>query len=150
MEKRRIVIASDHAGYPLKQALIALLEAEGYPVADMGTNSTDSCDYPVYAEKACTYLTAGNADLCILCCGTGIGMSMAANKVRGIRAACCSDIFSTKFTRLHNNANVLCLGARVLGEGLAWELVQAFVTTEFEGGKHERRVNMIHDIEARN
>lgn len=149
MEKRRIVIASDHAGYPLKQALIALLEAEGYPVADMGTNSTDSCDYPVYAEKACTYLTAGNADLCILCCGTGIGMSMAANKVKGIRAACCSDIFSTKFTRLHNDANVLCLGARVLGEGLAWELVQAFVTTEFEGGKHERRVNMIHDIEAR-
>lgn len=149
MEKRRIVIAADHAGYPLKTALIELLTAEGYPVTDMGTNSTESCDYPIYAEKACSFLMEGGADLCILCCGTGIGMSMAANKVTGIRAACCTDIFSTKFTRLHNDANVLCLGARVLGEGLAWELVQAFVTTDFEGGKHARRVGMITDIEAR-
>ena len=148
MEKK-IVIASDHAGYPLKTALIPLFEAEGYEVIDCGTDSTASCDYPVYAEKLCGVIIAGEAPLGILCCGTGIGMSMAANKVKGIRAACCSDIFSAKFTRLHNDANVLCLGARVLGEGLAWELAKVFAETGFEGGKHQRRVDMIHDIEKR-
>lgn len=145
--KKTIVLASDHAGYPLKTALIPLLRDEGYTVIDCGTNSTESCDYPIYAEKACGKVVSGEADLCILCCGTGIGMSMAANKVRGIRAACCSDIFSAKYTRLHNDANVLCLGARVLGEGLAWELAKVFVETGYEGGKHARRVAMIHDIE---
>ena len=92
----------------------------------------------------------GKAELCILVCGTGIGMSMAANKVKGIRAACCSDTYSAKYTRLHNDANVLCMGARVVGEGLAYEIAKVFLETEFEGGKHLRRVNMISDIESKN
>jgi len=149
MEKRKLVLASDHAGFYLKHALVKLFTDAGYDVIDAGTDSDASCDYPVYAEKLCNILINKEADLGILCCGTGIGMSMAANKVKGIRAACCSDIFSAKFTRLHNDANVLCLGARVVGEGLAWELAETFVNTEFEGGKHARRVNMIADIENR-
>ena len=147
MEKK-IVIASDHAGYPLKTALVKLFESEGYEVIDCGTDSTESCDYPVYAQKLCGVITSGEAALGILCCGTGIGMSMAANKVKGIRAACCSDIFSAKFTRLHNDANVLCLGARVIGEGLAIELCDIFLDTLPEGGRHAARVDMIREIEA--
>ena len=149
MEKRKIVLASDHAGFYLKNSLVKLFTDAGYSVIDAGTDSDASCDYPIYAEKLCGILINKDADIGILCCGTGIGMSMAANKVKGIRAACCSDIFSAKFTRLHNDANVLCLGARVVGEGLAWELAETFVNTEFEGGKHARRVNMISDIENR-
>lgn len=144
---KKIVMASDHAGFELKNTLVQLLKDDGYNVEDAGTYSKDSCDYPMYAEKACNYMLDGNAELCILVCGTGIGMSMAANKVKGIRAACCSDTYSAKFTRLHNNANVLCMGARVVGEGLAYEIAKVFLDTEFEGGKHLRRVNMISDIE---
>ncbi len=149
MEKKKIVLASDHAGFYLKNALVKLFKEAGYEVIDEGTDSDASCDYPVYAEKLCKTILCGEAELGILCCGTGIGMSMAANKVKGIRAACCSDIFSAKFTRLHNDANVLCLGARVVGEGLAWELAETFVTTPFEGGKHARRIGLISDIEER-
>ena len=149
MNKKTIVLASDHAGYPLKQALKARLEEAGYPTVDMGTDSTASCDYPVYAERGCRKLLEGGGDLCILCCGTGVGMSMAANKIRGIRAACCSDVYSARYTRLHNDANVLCLGARVVGEGLAWDLAEAFITTEFEGGKHARRVGLIMDLDTK-
>lgn len=144
---KKIVMASDHAGFELKNTLVQLLKDDGYNVEDAGTYSKDSCDYPMYAEKACNYMLDGNAELCILVCGTGIGMSMAANKVKGIRAACCSDTYSAKFTRLHNDANVLCMGARVVGEGLAYEIAKVFLDTEFEGGKHLRRVNMISDIE---
>ena len=115
---------------------------------DAGTDSSASCDYPVYAEKACRILLAGDADLALLVCGTGVGMSLAANKIPGVRAACCSDVYTAKFTRLHNDANALCLGARVLGEGLAREIADIFVSTEFEGGKHARRVDMIRKIEA--
>lgn len=147
MDKKKLVLASDHAGFYLKNALVKLFTEAGYDVIDCGTDSDASCDYPVFAEKLCAKINSGEAELGILCCGTGIGMSMAANKVKGIRAACCSDIFSAKFTRLHNDANVLCLGARVVGEGLAWELAECFVTTPFEGGKHARRVGLIHDIE---
>lgn len=144
---KKIVMASDHAGFELKNTLVQLLRDEGYTVEDAGTYSKDSCDYPMYAEKACRYMLDGNAELCILVCGTGIGMSMAANKVKGIRAACCSDTYSAKYTRLHNDANVLCMGARVVGEGLAYEIAKVFLETEFEGGKHLRRVNLITDIE---
>lgn len=144
---KRIVIASDHAATELKKSLKKQLEEAGYTVEDVGTYTTDSCDYPVYAEKACRYMLDGNADLCVLCCGTGIGMSIAANKIKGIRAACCSDTYSSKFTRLHNDANVICVGARVVGKGLAWEIVRTFVETEFEGGKHQRRVDMITALE---
>ena len=147
--KKTIVLASDHAGYPLKEALKSHLAAAGYPTVDAGTDSTASCDYPVYAEAGCRTLLAGHGDLCILCCGTGIGMSMAANKIRGIRAACCSDTYSARYTRLHNDANVLCLGARVVGEGLAWELAETFIETDFEGGKHARRVGLITSLEER-
>ena len=149
MEKKTIALASDHAGFPLKEALKKKLTEEGYAVADAGCDSAESCDYPIYAEKGCRLVLEGKADLCVLCCGTGVGMSIAANKIRGIRAACCSDVFSARYTRLHNDANVLCLGARVVGEGLAWELVTAFVTSGFEGGKHARRVGLLADLENR-
>lgn len=151
--KKRLVFAADHAGYMLKNYLLSVFKNQGYETVDVGTNSAESCDYPLFAEKACDLVTAGEADLAILCCGTGIGMSIAANKVKGIRAACCSDIFSAKFTRLHNDANVLCLGARVVGEGLAEELATVFVETGYEGidgGKHARRVGLITEIENKN
>ena len=144
---KKIVMASDHAGFDLKNTLVEQLKNDGYEVEDAGTYSKDSCDYPVFAEKACRYMLDGKAELCILVCGTGIGMSMAANKVKGIRAACCSDTYSAKYTRLHNDANVLCMGARVVGEGLASEIAKVFLETEFEGGKHLRRINMISDLE---
>lgn len=140
-------MASDHAGFDLKNTLVEQLKNDGYEVEDAGTYSKDSCDYPVFSEKACRYMLDGKAELCILVCGTGIGMSMAANKVKGIRAACCSDTYSAKYTRLHNDANVLCMGARVVGEGLAYEIAKVFLETEFEGGKHLRRINMISDLE---
>ena len=149
-EKMTVVLGADHAGLPLKNALKKLFEADGYKTVDVGTYSPESCDYPIYAEKTCRALLAGDGTLAVLCCGTGIGMSIAANKIKGIRAACCSDIFSAKFTRLHNDANVLCLGARVVGEGLAWELAKTFVETGFEGGKHARRVALIADLEEKN
>ena len=146
-DKKTIALASDHAGYPLKEALLKHLAGRGFDCIDCGTNSTDSCDYPDFAVSGCCKVLDGAADLTILCCGTGIGMSMAANKLKGIRAACCSDVFSARYTRLHNDANVLCLGARVVGEGLAVELVDAFVDTGFEGGKHQRRIDLIADLE---
>lgn len=149
MTKGKIVFASDHAGYSLKNKLMLLLRNEGYDVSDVGAFSEESCDYPVFAELACDAVLHQKAERAILICGTGVGMSMAANKINGVRAACCSDVFSTKYTRLHNDANVLCLGARVLGEGLAFELVKIFVETEYEGGKHARRVAMLSELEEK-
>lgn len=146
-DNKIIALASDHAGYPLKEFLIKHLNSRGIDTIDCGTNNTDSCDYPDFAVSGCCKVLDGDADLTILCCGTGIGMSMAANKIHGIRAACCSDIFSARYTRLHNNANVLCLGARVVGEGLAAELADAFIDSGFEGGKHQRRIDMITELE---
>ena len=140
INKITVALASDHAGFPLKEALISHLSARNIDCIDCGTNNTESCDYPDYAVSGCYKVLDGAADLTILCCGTGIGMSMAANKLKGIRAACCSDIFSAKFTRLHNDANILCLGGRVVGAGLAIEMVDVFLNTEFEGGRHQRRV----------
>ena len=140
-----IGIASDHAGFALKGVVKAYLTEKGYTVIDCGTDSEASCDYPVFAKALCKEINDGNAQLGILICGTGIGMSMAANKVKGIRAALCSDCFSAKFTRAHNDSNVMCLGARVMGEGLALELVDIFLNTPFEGGKHLRRINMLED-----
>ena len=140
-----LVIASDHAGYGLKENIKKYLIEQGHSVIDCGTNSEESCDYPVFAKALCKEINDGNAELGILVCGTGIGMSMAANKVKGIRAALCSDYFSAKFTRAHNDANVMCLGARVMGEGLALELIDVFLNTPFEGGKHLRRINMFEE-----
>ncbi len=144
---KRIVIGADHGGYELKNAIKEHLERQGFEVLDVGTNSGESCDYPIYAHALCKEIQAGNYPLGILVCGTGIGMSLAANKHKGIRAACCENTFSARFTRLHNDSNVLCLGARVLGEGLALDMVDLFVNTEFEGGRHATRVGLITDIE---
>ena len=143
----KLIIGSDHAGFPLKEELKKHLTEAGHEVEDVGAYDASSCDYPVQAKKLCDKIVSGEGELGILCCGTGIGMSMAANKVRGIRAACASDCFSVKFTRLHNNANVLCLGARVVGAGLAIELADLFVNTGFEGGRHQRRIDLIHELE---
>lgn len=146
-DKITVAIGSDHAGFTLKNYLRDTLTEEGYTVIDCGTDSAASCDYPIFAEKVAEKIRDHSARLAILCCGTGIGMSMAANKIKGIRAACCSDIFSARFTRLHNDANILCMGARVVGEGLALELAHAFLETGYEGGKHARRVDMMMALE---
>jgi len=137
-----IAIASDHAGYSLKQQIKEYLDQAKIEYVDYGTDSTESCDYPVFAKKLCQAIQTGECNRGILICGTGIGMSMVANKQKGIRAAACSDYFSAKFTRMHNDANVLCIGERVVGKGLATELVDVFLNTEFEGGKHQRRIDM--------
>ena len=142
-----IVIASDHAGFALKQEVKKHLDEKGVAYVDLGTNTLDSCDYPIYAAKLAKYIQEGSAEYGILVCGTGIGMSMAANKHVGIRAACCSDVFSARATRQHNNANVLCFGERVVGAGLAFELVDAFINEEYQGGRHQKRVDLISDIE---
>lgn len=149
MEKRTVAIAADHAGYALKEALKVRLAEAGFGVIDAGTDSEASCDYPVYAEAGCRRVLDGEAELCILVCGTGAGMSIAANKIPGIRAAACSDVFTARHIRLHNDANVLCIGARVVGEGLAWELVSVFLSAGFEGGKHARRVGLITALEEK-
>ena len=147
---KTIVIGCDHAALDLKLKVKAHVESKGYTVIDVGTHTNDSCNYPDYAHAACEKIRGGEAVLGILICGTGIGMSMAANKHRGIRAAVCSDTFSARMTRMHNDANVLALGARVLGEGLALKIVETFLNTEFEGGRHARRVALIHEIEENN
>lgn len=142
-----IAIGSDHGGYLLKEELKKHLEQEGYEFIDFGTDSTASCDYPVYAEKVCRAIQSGECEKGILICGTGIGMSMCANKCKGIRAAVCGDHFSAEFTRRHNDANVLCMGARVIGPGVALQLADIFLTTEYEGGRHANRVSMMMELE---
>ncbi|MBR3269531.1 MAG: ribose 5-phosphate isomerase B [Oscillospiraceae bacterium] len=141
-----IAIGSDHAAAELRKLVKDYLENQEIPFTDCGTDESPS-DYPLIARKVCTMIQNGEADSGILLCGTGIGMSMAANKHRGIRAAACSEPYSAKFTRLHNNANVLCMGARVVGSGLAQEILDAFLFTEFEGGRHQKRIDMITEIE---
>jgi len=139
---KTLAIGCDHAGVALKNEIIMHLEQKGISVTDVGTYTEESVDYPVYANKVCDLITEKKSELGILVCGTGIGMSMAANKRKGIRAAVCENTFSARLTRIHNDANVLCLGARVTGIGLALDMVDLFVDTDFEGGKHERRINM--------
>ena len=144
----KLAVGCDHAGFNLKETVVKYLRIMGHEVTDCGTNSTVSCDYPDYAAKVCKEIVEGRAERGILICGTGIGMSIAANKVHGIRAACCSDTYSARFTRMHNDANVLCFGARVVGEGLALDLVDLFLETPFENsGNHPRRVAKIAKME---
>lgn len=138
----RILIGSDHGGFKLKNKIIEHIKAQGYEVEDYGTYTTDSCDYPVYAKKVAEEAIK-TGDKGILVCGTGIGMSIAANKIRGIRAALCSDTFSARMTRMHNNSNILCLGERVIGTGLALDIVDIWLQTEFEGGRHQKRIDLI-------
>ena len=149
MEKKEIALASDHAGLELKEALKKHLENEGYVCVDYGTDSLASVDYPVYAHRLCAALQEGAQACGILVCGTGVGMSMAANKHAGIRAALCSDTFSARMTRMHNDANVLCLGARVVGSGLAFDIADAFLETDFEGGRHQKRVDMLNALDEK-
>lgn len=142
----KIAIGSDHGGYALKQEVMKHLEERGIEVADKGCYDEKSCDYPVYAKAVTSAVTGGEADCGILICGTGIGMSMAANKVKGIRAALCHDNFSAKATREHNDANVLCMGARVVGAGLALMIVDTFIDTDFsQDERHVRRISLIED-----
>ncbi|BCS81862.1 ribose 5-phosphate isomerase B [Anaerocellum diazotrophicum] len=143
----KIAIGSDHAGFSLKEAIKKHLEKKGVEYKDFGTYSQESCDYPDIAKDVALAVKNGHFDFGILICGTGIGISIAANKVRGIRAALCHDTFSAKAARAHNNANILAMGARVIGEGLACEIVDAFLSSTFEGGRHQRRVDKIHLIE---
>lgn len=142
-----IAIGSDHAGFSLKQEIKKYFEEKGIEYKDYGCYTPESFDYAIAAQKACDDVVSGECEKAILCCGTGIGISMAANKVKGIRACACSDYFSAKLTRLHNDANCLCLGGRVIGSGLAFELVDVFLNTEFEGGRHMARIDKITDIE---
>ena len=142
-----IAIACDHGGFKLKGAVMNFLKENGYEYKDFGTDSEQSCDYADYAKEVAFAVTNGECDRGILICGTGIGMSIAANKVKGIRAAHCTDYFSAKYTRLHNDSNILCLGERITGEGLALELVKIFLETEFEGGRHATRIAKIAELE---
>lgn len=145
----KIAIGCDHGGYELKEALKAYIEGRGAEVLDFGTYSSESVDYPVYGQKVAESVSQKEADLGILICGTGLGMSYVANKVKGIRCACVSDVFSAEMARLHNDANVLAMGARVVGLGLATKIAETFLGTEFEGGRHQRRVDMITAVEEK-
>ena len=144
---KKIAIACDHGGYELKKDIIKHLNARGFEIVDFGCDSTASVDYPDYALPASQAVAGGECDLGILICGTGIGMSLCANKVKGIRAACCSDTFSARMTRMHNNSNILCFGALVVGLGLATDMVDLFLDTEFEGERHNARIAKMMAIE---
>lgn len=143
----KIAIGSDHGGFELKEELKKHLEDKGIEVKDFGTYSEESVDYPDFGKKVSEAVAAGEYDRGIVVCGTGIGISIACNKVKGIRCALCSDTYSAKMASMHNNANVIALGGRVVGKDLAKEIVDSYLKAEFEGGRHERRVNKIMDIE---
>lgn len=141
-----LAIGSDHGGFELKKALMDVLAKQGVEFKDFGTYSPDSCDYPNIAGEVCRAILSGACDRGVLICGTGIGMSMAANRFSGIRAALCSDCYSAEMTRRHNDANVLVLGGRVIGPGLAEKILEIFLNTPFEGGRHARRIGMLDSI----
>ena len=139
----QIIIGSDHGGYNLKEAIVKHLEDKGVDVLDVGTYSKESCDYPLIAKDVTKKVLSTNGTKGILVCGTGIGICIAANKVRGIRAAHCTDTYSAKMTVQHNDANILCLGERITGVGLALDIVDIWLNTEFEGGRHQKLIDMI-------
>lgn len=143
-----IAIGCDHGGYQLKLEIMKFLDSKHIEYKDYGCNG-EPVDYPDIAEKVCGEVISGKAEKAILICGTGIGISMAANKIKGIRAALCSDWFSAKYTRLHNDANVICLGGRTVGAGIACELVDVFLSTGFEGGRHAVRVDKVMNLEGK-
>ncbi len=145
----KLAIGCDHGGFELKQEIIKFLESEGHEVKDFGTHSTESCDYPDISLSVAEAIVAKEFELGILVCGTGIGIGIAANKVPGIRAALCSDTFSAHATRQHNNANILTMGQRVVGTGLALDIVKTFISSEFEGDRHQKRIDKISAIETK-
>lgn len=142
-----IAIANDHTAVEMKRHIVAYLEAKGYTLLNLGTNTEERVDYPIFGKRVADAIVAGEADLGILICGTGIGISLAANKVKGIRAAVCSEPYSAMMTRRHNNSNVIAFGARVVGPATAEMIVDAFLEAEYEGGRHEARVEMLSQIE---
>lgn len=143
----KIAIGNDHSAVELKNHIKEFVEKKGYTVVNFGTDSTDSCDYPEFGEKVGRAVASKECDLGILICGTGIGISLAANKVKGVRAAVCSEPYSARLTRLHNDANIIAFGARVVGPAMAEMIVEEFLNAKFEGDRHQRRVDMITEIE---
>lgn len=151
MEEKNLTVAlaSDHGGYALKETLKAHLESKGISCEDFGCHSTESCDYPIFAEKAARAVADGTCALGVVVCTTGIGVSMVANKVKGVRCALCHEPWSAQMTRRHNDANMLAIGAGCTGPNLAMEILDAFLSYEFEGGRHQRRVDLIKEVENR-
>lgn len=143
----KIIIGSDHGGLLLKNKIYQHLQDKGYDVDDVGTYTADSCDYPVIAKELTSKVLENSENLGILVCGTGIGMCIYANKVKGIRAAHCTDTYSARLTRQHNNSNVLCLGERITGLGLGLDIVDEWLNATFEGGRHQRRIDMINELD---
>jgi len=147
MKNKPVVIASDHGGFELKDLVIKFLKDSDFSVTDFGTNSGESVDYPDFAEKVARHVSKNESDFGILICGTGIGMAISANKIKNIRAVNCTNTTMARLSRQHNNANILCLGARTIGSVLATDIVSEFISTEFEGGRHKRRVDKITKLE---
>ena len=147
--QKRIVIGSDHIGYPLKEYLKTFLTETGWEVDDCGTHNRTRTDYPIYASKVAQKVTSGKFERGILICGSGVGMSITANKIHGIRAVVCSEPYSAVLSRKHNNSNMLCMGSRVVGEELAEMIVHDWLAAEYEGGRHQKRLDMIHEIETK-
>ena len=143
----RIAIGNDHTAVALKQHIQTYLEQKGYEIYNVGTDSTQRTDYPVYGQAVAKEVISGRCELGILICGTGIGISLAANKIHGIRAAVCSEPYSARLSRQHNNANIIAFGARVVGESLAEMIVDEFLAAEYEGGRHQKRIDMISALE---
>lgn len=143
----KIAIGNDHAAVEMKNHIVKYLEAKGYEMVNFGTDTNESCDYPIYGKKVADAIKNGECELGVLICGTGIGISLAANKVKGIRAAVCSEGYSARLTRQHNNANIIAFGARVVDEKTAEKIVDEFLNAEYEGGRHQKRVDMITAIE---
>lgn len=143
----KIAIGCDHIGYPLKLHMVDYLREMGYDVMDEGTDSQERCDYPVYGYRVALDVAEGKAERGILICGTGVGISLAANKVPGIRAAVCSEAYTAALSRAHNNANIVAFGARVIGEAVAEQIVDAFLSTAYEAGRHQKRIDMLTEIE---
>lgn len=147
--RMKVALGCDHAGFVLKDAIAAYLARKGHEVLDEGTDSDASCDWPDFGERVAGRVASGEAERGIAICGTGIGMSMTANKLPGVRAALCNDLYTARYSRLHNDANVLALGARIVGPGLAEEIVRTWMDTPFEGGRHSRRLDKLTEIERR-
>ena len=145
----KIGIGNDHAAVDMKNQVVEYLEGKGYEVVNFGTDTYESCNYPEYGEKVGRAVAAGDVDLGILICGTGVGISLAANKVKGVRAAVCSDCATARLVKEHNNANIIAFGARIVGMELAKDIVRAYLDAEFLGGRHQTRIDMIHEIEER-
>lgn len=143
----KIAIGNDHTAVAMKNHITKYLEEQGHEIINFGTDSKERCDYPIYGKKVADAVASGECARGILICGTGIGISLAANKVKGIRAAVCSESYSAKLTRLHNDANIIAFGARVVGEATAETIVDAFINTDYEGGRHQKRIDMITAIE---